>query len=109
MLALVSHPGHPESRSALPPARKFVSFSERAGPAGDIGRELIEYTGVLFEYWHDYRDGKLARAPFVAWMAALGPKLEVVLERAAAANIDGLSGSCADMLGASRIRTCSRS
>ena len=31
-------------------------------------------------------------------MAALGPNLEVVLERAVAANIDGLSGSCADML-----------
>jgi transposase len=78
--------------------RKFVSFSERAGPAGDIGRELLEYTGVVFEYWHDYRDGKLARTTFVAWMAALGPKLEAVLDRAVAANIDGLSGSCADML-----------
>jgi transposase len=30
--------------------------------------------------------------------AAYSPKLEVVLERAVAANIDGLSGSCADML-----------
>ncbi|HXN33452.1 MAG TPA: IS66 family transposase, partial [Polyangiaceae bacterium] len=47
---------------------------------------------------YDYRNGKLARATFVAWMAALGPQLEVVLERAVAANIDGLSGSCADML-----------
>jgi transposase len=78
--------------------RKFVSFSERTGPAGEIGRELLEYTGVIFEYWHDYRDSKLARATFVAWMAALGPKLETVLERAVAANIDGVSGSCADML-----------
>ena len=78
--------------------RKFVSFSERAGPAGDIGRELLEYTGILFDYWHDYRADKLARATFVAWMAALGPKLEAVLERAVAAKIDGLSGSCADML-----------
>jgi transposase len=31
-------------------------------------------------------------------MAALGPKLEAALERAVAAKIDGLSGSCADML-----------
>jgi transposase len=78
--------------------RKFVSFSERAGPAGDIGRELLEYTGIVFDYWHDYRAGKLARAMFTAWMAALGPKLEAALERAVAAKIDGLSGSCADML-----------
>jgi len=78
--------------------RKFVSFSERAGPAAEIGRELLDYTGILFEYWHDYRAGKLARATFVAWMAALGPKVEAALARAAAAGIDGLSGSCADIL-----------
>ena len=27
----------------------------------EIG-QLLEYTGVVFEYWHDYRDGKLPRA-----------------------------------------------
>lgn len=78
--------------------RKFVSFSERAGPAAAIGRELLDYTGILFEYWHDYRAGKLARATFVAWMAALGPKVEAALARAVAAGIDGVSGSCADIL-----------
>ena len=78
--------------------RKFVSFSERAGPATAIGRELLDYTGILFEYWHDYRDGKLPREHFVAWMAALSPKVEAVLARAVAARIDGVSGSCADML-----------
>ena len=39
--------------------RKFISFSERDGPAGKFGRELLEYTGIMFEYWHDYRDGRL--------------------------------------------------
>jgi transposase len=78
--------------------RKFVSFSERDGASAMIGRELLEYTGILFEYWHDYRAGKLARATFVAWMAALGPKVEAALARAVAAGIDGVSGSCADIL-----------
>jgi transposase len=78
--------------------RKFVSFSERTGPAAAIGRELLDYTGILFEYWHDYRDGKLPRATFVAWMAALSPQVEAVLARGVAAGIDGLSGSCADIL-----------
>jgi transposase len=78
--------------------RKFVSFSERAGPSAAIGRELLDYTGILFEYWHDYRAGTLARATFVAWMAALGPKVEAALARAVAAGIDGVSGSCADIL-----------
>lgn len=78
--------------------RKFVSFSERAGPAAEIGRELLDYTGIVFEYWHSFQDGKLSREVFVAWMAALGPKLEAVLARAVAADIDGVSGSCADIL-----------
>jgi transposase len=78
--------------------RKFVSFSERAGPAEAFGRELLDYTGILFEYWHDYRAGKLAREVFVGWMAALGPKLEAVLARGVAAGLDGVSGSCADIL-----------
>ena len=78
--------------------RKFVSFSERAGPAAAIGHELLDYTGILFEYWHDYRDGKLPHETFAAWMAALGPQFEAVLARAVAANIAGVSGSCADML-----------
>ena len=78
--------------------RKFVSFSERAGPAAAMGHELLDYTGILFEYWHDYRDGKLPRATFLAWMAALGPKVEAVLARGVVAGIDGLSGSCADIL-----------
>ena len=78
--------------------RKYVSFSERTGPAAAIGRELLDYTGILFEYWHDYRDDRLPREQFVAWMAALGPKVEAALARAVAARIDGVSGSCADML-----------
>src|SRR4029077_8670234 len=67
-------------------------------PGAAIGRELLDYTGIVFEYWHDYRDGKLAREVFVAWMTALGPKVEAVRARAVAAGIEGVSGSCADML-----------
>jgi transposase len=78
--------------------RKFVSFSERDGPAKAIGDELLNLTGILFEYWHDYKDGKLSRRIFVAWMAPVRAQLEEVLERAVAADITRLSGSCADML-----------
>jgi transposase len=78
--------------------RKFVSFSERDGPAGSIGRELLDCAGILFEYWHDHRDGKLDRERFVAWMAPLRVQVEATLRRAAAANLRHVSGSCADIL-----------
>lgn len=78
--------------------RKYVSFSERAGPAGELGRQLLDYTGLLFDYWHDYKAGKLDRATFLAWMAPVRAQVEAVLERAVASGIDRLAGSCANVL-----------
>lgn len=78
--------------------RKFISFSERDGPAGAIGEELLDYAGLVFAYWADFKDGKLSREQLQAWMAPVRAQLEAALERATAAGIDRLSGSCADML-----------
>jgi transposase len=78
--------------------RRFVAFSERDGPAGAIGCELLSYTGILFDYWRDYRDGKMTRERFVAWMAPLQQQMEAIFEKAVALNIKGMSGSCANIL-----------
>jgi transposase len=78
--------------------RKFVSFAERDGPAGAIGRELLDYTGLVFEYWHDYKDGKLTRERFVAWMVPLRQQVQAALQRAIDAQLGHVSGSCADIL-----------
>jgi transposase len=78
--------------------RKYVSFSERAGPAGELGRQLLDYTGLLFDYWHDYKAGRLDRATFLAWMTPVRAQLESVLERGVASGIDRLAGSCANIL-----------
>ena len=78
--------------------RKFVSFSERDGLAGALGRELLDYTGIVFEYWHDYQDGKLDRERFALWMAPVRQQVEAALERAVAAGLEHVSGSCADIL-----------
>jgi len=78
--------------------RKFISFSERDGPAATFGSDLLNYTGILFEYWHDYKAGHLSREMFRAWIAPLRTQMEALLERAVAAKIEGLSGSCADIL-----------
>jgi transposase len=78
--------------------RKFVSFSERDGPAGDYGRVLLEYTGILFDYYRAWKDGQISRSTFRQRMAPVRVQLEVVLERATKAAIKGLSGSCADIL-----------
>jgi len=78
--------------------RKFVSFSERAGPAGRFGRDLVDYAGLVFTYWHDYKDGTLDKQTFRAWMRPVRTQMEALLERAVAAKLVRLSGSCADIL-----------
>lgn len=78
--------------------RKYVSFSERDGPAGDFGRVLLEYTGILFDTYRAYKDGKISRRTFRQRMAPLRVQVEAVLQRAANANIKRLSGSCRDIL-----------
>ncbi len=78
--------------------RKFVSFSERDGPVGAFGRELLECTTLIFEYWHGFRNGQLTRDELATWMRPLQRRFELVLERAGATGIARLSGSCADIL-----------
>ena len=78
--------------------RKFVSFSQRAGPAESIGKELLDYTAILFDYWSKYQHGELSRTAFVERMAPVRLQVEATLERAVAMGEDELSGSCADIL-----------
>jgi transposase len=78
--------------------RKFIAFSERDGPTGAFGKELLDFTGVIFAYWSDYRHGKFGRAQLRAFLAPVRPQFEALLERARAAGIRGISGSCADIL-----------
>jgi transposase len=79
--------------------RKLVSFSERAGPGAAIGVELLEYAGIMFAYWDDFKTGKLSRDSFRQHMTPLRTQFEAALQRAAAAvDIEIVAGSCADIL-----------
>lgn len=78
--------------------RKFVSFSERGGRGGEIGKELLDYVGVMFAYWDEMKSGALSRADFRSRMTPVRANFEAALKRGQAANIDGVSGSCGDIL-----------
>lgn len=78
--------------------RKFVAFSERDGPDGAIGRELLECMALIFEYWHGFKDGHLTRAELSFWMRPLQHDVEHLLERGSKSASEGMSGSCADIL-----------
>ena len=78
--------------------RKFVAFSERDGPAGALGRELLELSALMFEYWHGFKDGLLTRPEMQFWMRPVQRDIERLLTRGEQADIERLSGSCADIL-----------
>ncbi|MGO9832600.1 MAG: IS66 family transposase [Polyangiaceae bacterium] len=78
--------------------RKFVSFSERDGPGGAFGRQLLDYAGIVFDYWHDYKAGKLDRATLVAWTAPVRQQVHELLHKAIVAGIAQVSGACADIV-----------
>jgi transposase len=78
--------------------RKFVAFSERDGPAGRLGRALLECTSLIFEYWHGYKEGLLTRQELQYWMRPVQQTVEQLLARGEKSNIKGVSGSCADIL-----------
>ena len=78
--------------------RKFVAFSQRDGPAGKIGRELLGYSALVFEYWHGYKGGLLTREELEIRLRPVRLHFERVLEKASKAGIERLSGSCKDIL-----------
>jgi transposase len=78
--------------------RKYVSFSERDGPAKKFGEELLDLTALVFRYWQDLKAGKLDRATFRAWMKPVREQVEDCLARAAAAKVKDVSGACQDII-----------
>lgn len=78
--------------------RKFISFSERDGPAGQFGKDLLDYTALVFKYWQNFRDGEVGRKKLKELMAPVRTQVEDCLRRAVANDTPKLSGSCSDIL-----------
>lgn len=78
--------------------RKFVSFAERTGDAGRIGRELLDYTTLAFTYWHQLQRGELSRVRFRRYLVPIRKRVLELLEDAERRGIPRMSGSCADVL-----------
>jgi transposase len=78
--------------------RRFVGFSQRDGPTGEHGQRLLEYTELVFDYWHAFKDGHLSRTKLVERIRPVRRDFEAELEKAAVLGIKGLSGSCQDIL-----------
>jgi transposase len=78
--------------------RKVISFSERDGPAGAFGREVLDYIAIIFDYWDQLKANQLDRDQFRELMVPVRSHVEALLERGMALKLPQVSGSCADIL-----------
>jgi transposase len=59
--------------------RDFKRFASYVGKAGEVGRNLLEISGQIFETWHKVRDGTITRAEFQGIMEPIIQKTEDLL------------------------------
>jgi transposase len=78
--------------------RKFISFAEKSGPAGQVGERLLFFTELIFTAWHRVCDGSMSRAQFRRTMTVLRARVEECLERGASLGVRGVSGACKNIL-----------
>jgi transposase len=79
--------------------RKFASFAERRGSAGQLGDQLLFWSQAMLHYWHMARDGTMSRRRFRTLMISIQPIVECLLARGESLGVRGVSGSCKDILG----------
>jgi transposase len=78
--------------------RKFVAFSERQDAGAQLGEWLLLFARETLAKWHRVRDGTLSRAAFVHEMAPIQVAIEYLLARGVELRLEGLSGSCQNIL-----------
>ena len=78
--------------------RKFIWFSERSGKSKALGTDLLDYVKLMFEYWHQVKQGALTRGRFQQLMVPIRTAVEELLQKGVDAKVAGLSGSCEDIL-----------
>jgi len=78
--------------------RTFIAFSQRDGPAAQLGRELTDSAELVFVYWRQFQAKTIDRDELARLVTAVAEGMKPCLERARRAGIAYLSGSCANML-----------
>ncbi len=78
--------------------RKFVETSERKGDGGKYGKMLLDYTELMFNHWHNFKEKSIERDILIQRMDPLKEQFEALLQTITDAGIKEVSGSCADIL-----------
>jgi transposase len=78
--------------------RDFQAMVDRGGAGANIGRQLLEYTEVLFGWWYRVRDGTWARSTFKSYVSFLRGLVRQELEAGAQCACPKTAGTCRELL-----------
>jgi transposase len=78
--------------------RKFYGFSELSGEAGQIGKQLVDKTHLMFHWLNRVRDGTMKRKTFKKKMQKLKVDIEALLRHGDQSGHAKMAGSCKRIL-----------
>jgi transposase len=93
--------GHPLHRHQLCWAhlrRDFQAMIDRGGAGAGVGRQLLAYADVLFEWWHWVRDGTWVRATLQRHVSGLRAAFRQTLEAGVQCSCAKTAATCRELL-----------
>lgn len=78
--------------------RDFQAFVERGGVSQPIGEDLLTQAELMFQWWHQVRDGTMSRTTFQEKMQPVQHKIGQLVRQGAACDHQRTAGTCRDIL-----------
>lgn len=78
--------------------RDFQAFVDRGGESQQIGEGILEQAKLMFEWWHEVRDGAMNRATFQKKMQVVQEKVGKLLRQGTACDHEKTAGTCRDII-----------
>src|SRR5262249_61088605 len=71
---------------------------DRGGESAEVGRQLLEYSREVFDWWHRVRDGTMARATLRTNVSILRILFRSVLSEGVECSCAKTAGTCRELL-----------
>jgi transposase len=78
--------------------RDFQAMIDRGGVGAAVGERLLEYSGVLFEWWYWVRDGTWRRSTFRHMVSVLRPAFREELDAGTRCGCSKTAATCRELL-----------
>jgi len=78
--------------------RNFQAFVERGGTSQSIGEALLTQAELMFQWWHQVRDGTMSRTTFQEKMRPVQHKVGELLRQGTGCDHKRSAGTCRDIL-----------